>query len=245
MDYEKYRFGRIGILRYLLAYIGAAVLVSYTFYDSFYVLPLFIPLAPVYIKAVRNELKRRRKEQLKRQFRDMIDSVSTAMQAGYSAENAFHEAYKDMLRLYGHGSLIALELESFFTRLETGVVLEHVLKDFALRAKTEDITDFADIFSIAKRNGGNLTNIISNTVRIMKEKEETEKEIRVILSGRKFEQKIMCLIPLGIILYLKVSSGDLIGILYHNAAGAVIMTACLALLGISFYISRSLTDIRV
>ncbi len=124
-------------------------------------------------------------------------------------------------------------------------MLEHVLNDFALKAKTEDITDFADIFSIAKRNGGNLTNIISNTVRIMKEKEETEKEIRVILSGRKFEQKIMCLIPFGIILYLKVSSGDLIGILYHNAAGAVIMTACLALLGISFYISRSLTDIRV
>ncbi|MCR5358230.1 MAG: hypothetical protein K6E63_12605 [Lachnospiraceae bacterium] len=245
MDYDKYRMSKTEVIKYTLIYAGAAALISYTFYDSLYVIAAFIPAMIFYFKQVKAELKKARRERLTRQFTDMIDGVSTAMQAGYSAENAFHESYMDMLKLYGKESLIVSELESIFSKLDTGMALELILKDFAQRADTEDITDFEEIFMIAKLNGGNMSDIIKNTVRIMKDKEDTEKEIRVILSGRRYEQRIMCIIPFAIILYLKVSGVSYISILYHNPTGAAVMTVCLIIMAGAYYLSRKFIDIKV
>ncbi|MCR5508905.1 MAG: type II secretion system F family protein [Lachnospiraceae bacterium] len=232
-------------IRFIVVYGALAALIAYTFYDSPYALiPLMLP-GGLCLKKVKEILIQRRKRKLADQFKDLIDAVNASMQAGFSAENAFREAYKEMAGLYGNDALISVEVRLFISRLDSGVPLEHILKDFALRAGVEDITDFADVFSIAKRNGGNIGGIIKDTVRMMKEKEETDKEIRVILSGRKLEQKIMCIIPFLIIIYLRVTSRNFFGILYHDPAGAAVMTLCLLIMGVSCHISQKLVDIRV
>ena len=175
----------------------------------------------------------------------MIDSIASALRAGYSIENAFYESRKDMLRLHGRDSLIVKELDYFFLKLENGIPLEAILSDFASRTGVEDISDFSEIFVLAKRNGCDFTGIIGKTVKIMKEKDETEREISVILSGRKYEQRVMCIIPIGIIIYLRITSMEFLNVLYHNAAGTVIMTVCLAIYIASYLISVKLIDIRV
>ena len=175
----------------------------------------------------------------------MIDSIASALTAGYSIENALYEAHKDMLRLYGTGSIIVNELEYFFSMLDAGAPMEAVLSDFAKRADVEDITDFSEIFILSKRSGGDFGGIIRKTVRMMKEKDDTEKEIGVILTGRKYEQKLMCVIPFGIIMYLRITSGNFLSVLYHNPLGIAVMTLCLLIYAASYLISEKLTDIRV
>ena len=175
----------------------------------------------------------------------MIDSIASALRAGYSIENAFYESRKDMLRLYGKDSIIISELDLFFLKLENGTPLEHILSDFAKRADVEDITDFSEIFVLAKRSGGDFPGIISKTVKIMKEKDNTEKDISVILSGRKYEQRIMSLIPFGIIIYLRVTSGNFLSVLYHNVLGIVVMSICLAVYVASYLLSEKIIDIKV
>ena len=244
-DYGEYRLSKPETIRYLFIFCLAAMLISYTFYDSAYAFFALSPMLILFFRVVRSELSDKRRRQLRRQFQDMIDSISSALSAGYSIENSFYESRKDMLRLYGRDSLIVCELDHFFARLEAGIPLEAILNDFALRAGVEDITDFSEIFVLAKRNGGNFREIIGKTVRIMKEKDETETEIGVILSGRKYEQRIMCVIPFGIILYLKFSSGSFLSVLYHNILGVCIMTACLIIYTGSCYFSKKITDIRV
>jgi tight adherence protein B len=197
------------------------------------------------MKKVRERLKCKRKSELRRQFQDMIDSLASALTAGYSIEKSFYEAHRDMLKLYGRDSLITRELEYFFSMLEAGTQPEVILSDFAKRADVEDITDFSEIFILAKRNGGDFNGIIRKTVNMMKEKDETEKEIQVILTGRKYEQKLMCIIPLGIILYLRISSGDFMSVLYHNGIGIAVMTLCLSVYIASYLISGKMIDIRV
>ena len=245
MDYDDYRMNKKEIIRYLLIYGGITILISYAFYDSAVAFLFMLPVGILFFRRVREKLKRERRERLRRQFQDMIDSIASSLAAGYSIENSFYEAHKDMLRLYGRNSLIVRELEYFFSMLEAGAPMETVLSDFAERADVEDITDFSEIFTLAKRNGGDFGGIIRKTVRMMKEKDDTEKEIRVILTGRRYEQRLMCIIPFGIILYLRVSSGSFLSILYHNPVGIAVMTLCLAIYLASYLISERLTDIRV
>ena len=57
---------------------------------------------------------------------------------------------------------------------------------------------------------------------------EIDTEIDLLLSSRKYEQKIMEGVPFFIIFYLGISTEGFFDVLYHNAAGAVFMTICLA-----------------
>lgn len=245
IQYDEYRMTGMERLKYISMYGVLSAFISYTFYDSWYAAVVLIPVGILFMKKMGRELMDKRKSELRRQFQDMIDSVSSALTAGYSVENAFYEAKRDMIRLYGQSSIIVSELEYFFSLLETGQTLEAILNDFAIRANIEDITDFSEIFVLAKRNGGDFNGIISKTVRIMKEKDETEKEIQVILSGRRYEQRIMCIIPFGLILYLRFSSGSFLKVLYHNPVGIIVMTACLVIYTGSYLFSKKLIDIRV
>ena len=245
MKYEEYRLSKVEAAKYGSIFCLLIITASYVFYDSPLAVIAFLPAAFFYFKYVKKELIGKRKDILKIQFRDMIDSVSSALRAGYSIENAFYESRKDMIRLHGRDSYIVRELDYFFSRLDNGVPLETILSDFAARTQIEDISDFSEIFVLAKRNGGDFTWIIGKTVKIMKEKDETEREISVILSGRKYEQRIMCIIPIGIIVYLRITSREFLSVLYHNAAGIMIMSICLAIYGASYLISRKLIDIRV
>lgn len=245
MKYDEYRMTPAETVRYCIIYLVLTALISYVFYDLIYAFLIFLPMLLLFLRYVKKGLIRKRKDLLKIQFRDMIDSIASALKAGYSVENAFYESRKDMLRLHGRDSLIVKELDYFFLKLENGIPLETILSDFASRTGVEDISDFSEIFVLAKRNGGDFTGIIGKTVMIMKEKDETEREISVILSGRKYEQRVMCIIPIGIIIYLRITSREFLSVLYHNPAGVVIMTVCLAVYIASYLISLKLIDIRV
>ena len=245
MDYGIYKLNKREILKYTLIYLVFSTAIAYTFYDSIAAFLVMLPLGTMYFRQVRKVLAGKRKDKLRRQFQDMIDSVSSSLSAGYSVENSFYEARKDMRRLYGNDSLIAAELDHFFSLIDTGRTPELILSDFGDRTDVEDIRDFAEIFVLAKRNGGDFNEIIGKTVKVMKEKDETEREIAVILTGRRYEQRLMCVIPFAIILYLRISSPDFLSVLYHNIFGVAVMTLCLGIYGLSYGMSERITDIRV
>ena len=245
MNYGVYRLKIGEALKLFLEYLMIAGLFAYLFYDSFTAFCLLLPGLALFIRKKRKELIVKRKKEIAQEFKDMILAVSTELNAGYSLENSFREAYRDMLSLYGETSLICTELREFFRRMEMGDQLERMLADFADRTEIDEIKDFAEIFSIAKRSGGNLSKMIHRTVTIMREKDETEREIEVLLSGKKFEQKIMGVIPLIIILYLKLGNGGFLKALYHNLTGTVIMSACLSAYVLSYVLAEKIVAIEV
>ena len=115
------------------------------------------------MKMKRRELAAKKRMELSVQFKDAVLAVSANQKAGYSVENAFREAYRDMALLYGRASPICLELYMIGKGLDNNVVLERLLYDFGCRSRLKDIMQFAEIFLISKRNGGSMTEILSVT----------------------------------------------------------------------------------
>ena len=70
-------------------------------------------------------------------------------------------------------------------------------------------------------------------------------EIDTIISGRKMEQKVMVCIPLGIIMYLRITSNGFVNMLYGNAAGIIVMTLCLMVYVAAVYMAVKIVDIKV
>lgn len=213
-----------GIIQSLIVY-GMAV---YLFYESVVPALLLIPLWWFYLREWIRERASAKEAEFRNQFKDSIQSMSAALKAGYSVENAIRETRRDIIPLYGADSRISKEYDLMITKLNMNRPAEQVLKEFADRVEQEDVKDFVHVFSAAKRSGGDSITIIRNAVRVISEKIDTEKEIAAVLAAKRLEFNIMCVVPFVIILYMKLTFGDFLKVLYESMAGRVIMTACLA-----------------
>lgn len=175
----------------------------------------------------------------------MILSISTNLKVGYSVENAFLEVYADLVDLYGKNSRIIYELDLIKKGLAVNLTLERGLRDFSNRCKMEEVTEFVDIFIIARKTGGNLSDIIQATVDTISQKIEVDNEINVLTSAKRLEQQIMMCVPFLIILYIEITNQNFFLPLYHNFVGIVVMSVCLFIYLISVRISTKVMDIRI
>ena len=101
-------------------------------------------------------------------------------------------------------------MENIINKISVNRTLELGLKEFAGRCNIEDIDDFVTVFCEGKRNGADFKDMIAKSVYMIRSKKETEKEIDVMLSGKQFEQKVMSIIPLLIVSYMKLTNDEFI-----------------------------------
>ncbi len=244
-DYRCYSMDMRERLIYTIRGILLVLFLSWFFYRSLWALPFLSPLVFLYLKETGKQLAEERRRELTLQFRDMILSVAAGLQAGYSMENAFFEARRDVERLYGAKSAMAGELVRMEKGVGNNIPLEALLLDLGKRSGEGDIEDFAEVFSIAKRAGGNMNDIIRRSAEVAGNKIEVKREIRTLLSSRKYEQRIMNLIPFLIVAYLQLTSPGFFDVLYHNPAGIAVMTGALAVYLAAYLLARKLVEIEV
>jgi tight adherence protein B len=244
-DYGEYHFNVKETFFYLFEGAALIMLIGYFFYRSWIAVACLLPIMILFIRQKKKELAAKRRQELNVQFKDLLLSVSANLKAGYSVENAFRESYRDMEMLYGAGSPIAGELRHIIAGLENNVVLEQLLYSLGQRSHQSDILQFADVFMIAKRSGGSMTEILAKTAMVIEQKIETDKEIQLMISAKKMEQKIMNIVPFLIIFYVGTTSKGFFDVLYHNLVGVIIMTVCLAFYGAAYLLSKRIVEIEV
>lgn len=201
---------------------------AWFFYKSFWAL---LPLIPVGIYRFRfygEQLEKKRRREFEVQFQECIMTVSTALKAGYSLENAFVESIGDMKIMFGEKSKIVSELHWVCKGLKNNQSIEKVLAGLSVRGGSNVVSEFADIVKIAVANGGNLTEIIGSTAELMDRERQMREDIRDLVSGKKMEGKIMSLIPFLMVFYVQLGNPGYFNIFYYNATGILIMSVCLA-----------------
>lgn len=245
MDYRVYRLSVKEILVGTFLYIFLAAAIAFFFYRSaliFFILWVgFVPFMKIYKK----ELNEIRKKQLLVEFSETLCSVSVNMKAGMSLENAFSEAYKDIVLFFGDDSLMGREILRIQKGLGINITLEELIEDFAKRSKEENIKMFSDVCKSAKRNGGNITEVLSNTADRIREKICVDAEIETIITEKKLELRIMEGMPFLIMLYLEATSARYFDVLYEGMRGRLIMTAALFIYVAASAIGNKMTKISL
>ena len=244
-DYREYHFSGKEITKYLVQSILLCGALDYLFYQSKWLMILAIPATVVFLKMRKRQLIRERKKNLNYQFRDALNSLSVAVQAGYSVENAVSACARDLERLYPKDTDILKEFHYMESQLKVSVPVEELFLGFAERCSLEDVENFAAVFHTAKRTGGDMNRIIQTSARMLGDKIDVKKEIESTLAAKKAEQTIMSLMPAGIILYLKLTSPDFLSVLYGNPFGICAMTLCLGIYGMSYWLGHKIVDIEV
>lgn len=245
MDYRIYRFSRREKVRYGLEAGVLTGITAFCFYNSPWALIMFPLAAFWYFREKGKQLAKERRKKLQLQFKDAVQGMAAALAAGYSAENAIREAGKDLRLIYPEKADIVQELAAMQRKLDANQTVEEAIRDFALRSGLEEAETFAEIFAVGKRSGGDLIAIMKDTARTISQTVDTERQVASVLASRRYEQKIMNVIPFAMVLYLRIGCPGFLDPAYGNLAGAAVMTGCLGLYLAAGYLGRRMLEVEI
>ncbi|WP_123041767.1 type II secretion system F family protein [Cohnella candidum] len=193
---------------------------------------LAAPVGLGYPRLLRKRLQAGRKLKLRLQFKEMLQALSSLLAAGRSVENAFLGLENDLSILIADArSDLLRELRAISVRLHNGEPLEPMLRDFAGRSDSEEIRHFSEAFTVSKRAGGDLIEIVRGTSQLIAEKLDVELEISVLMSQKRFESRIMMTMPFAFIGFLGFFAPEYMEPLRHGV-GWLLLSVCLGLLGL-------------
>lgn len=230
------------ILGFVVGMIAGAVV-----FQIFFGLWIFSILAAagcgiVGILAYKSILHKKRNALLLLKFRDMLESISTSLGSGKNTTQAFSDARSDMKNQYGEQTDIVKELDIILSGLESNVTAEVLLKDFAKRSHNENIQNFADVFSVANRTGGNIRQIVYETKNVINDKINVEQEIQTLISGKKNELNIMMVLPLIVVTQVKsMQASDTTGDMLFNF---IVRLVALGMFVLAYIIGKRLMKIE-
>ncbi|MCH5268388.1 MAG: type II secretion system F family protein [Lachnospiraceae bacterium] len=236
---------RLHQIKAFFSWMVRAGIIVFLFYRS--VLLFLILGIPIGIYGFCTEKRRemvRWRKQMNIEFREGLQGIAAALQAGYSMENALQEAAKDLQLLYGEQSVLLPQLQDMVCKLQLNQPLESVFDEFAEYTQVEDIAGYAGILHTTKRIGGDLIAITRMTADRISEKMEVKREIDSIIAGKQMEAKVMQKIPPGIILYFWICSPGFTDVLYQGG-GRVIMTVLLAVYLLAYYWTDRICQISI
>ena len=245
-DYSVYELSdREKMVFYLGGYICIFAVV-YLFYHSVILSLLSGVLIKFAMPYLRKQLADKRMNRLNLQFKDMLYSLSASVASGRQMEEAIIEAEENLSTMYDEDELIMRELKhmrvSIVENKESDKLL---LKDFAARSRSEDISNFVQVYITCRNMGGDLEKIIGHTTEVLTDKINIEREIRAVTSQKKTEGRIISLMPLLMLLFLNMFSYSYIEPLYCTFAGKIIMTGALAATFYGVYLMEKISDIRI
>lgn len=245
MDYRRYRPNKREKLFFGLEAAVLTGIIALCFYNSLCALCTF-PLVFLWLLREKGQaLGEKRRKELKLQFKDAVQAVAAALAAGYSAENAFREARKDLQLIYAGNTDMVQELSAIERKLDSNQTVEMAVGDFAKRSGIPEAETFGEIFAVGKRNGGDLIGIMQDTAETITQIIETERQASMALASRKYEQRVMNLVPFAMILYLRMGCPGFLNPLYGNPAGVCVMTASLGIYLLAWHMGKRFLDIEV
>ncbi|MGN0706811.1 MAG: type II secretion system F family protein [Faecalibacterium sp.] len=160
-------------------------------------------VAVVFLPVRSRQLAEKRRSLLRKQFRDMLESLTASLAAGSTVKDAFTMAYKDMCLQYSEEALISLELDEFRRAEQINVTLDVMMNDFAMRSGVEEIQDFNNVFQVCYGPGGNMSRVIHQTHDIICERMEIEDEIDAKIHANEMELNIIMLAPVLIVALMR------------------------------------------
>lgn len=203
--------------------LSFVIVTAWLFFDFSWISFLLIGYFPFALKKRWEERKKQKKWELNLCFKDAIACLENSLAVGYSPENSLKETAKELEQLYGAEHELCLSFRQMIKQIELGSNIEQVFLEFGKQSGVEDIRQLAEIFSIVKRTGGNLGQVLRQTSSVLQDRIELKRELHTVIAAKKLEFQVMCIVPYGILFYLKLCASSMSRSLYHTGFGMTFM----------------------
>jgi tight adherence protein B len=190
------------------------------------------PLMYIYFKRMKRLAK------LERQLPEALDLITRALQAGHAFSSALKMTGEEM------SEPAAGEFSTVHDEVNFGVSLEQALGHLSERVPLTDLRYFVVAVLIQRESGGNLTEILANLSRLIRERLKLMGKVKVLSSEGRMSAWILCLMPFFLAGVMNLVNPKFMGPLWSDPIGIAIVKYMLSLMLIGVLIMRKIIKIR-
>lgn len=190
-------------------------------------------LTPVIAMLVLNIMASRRRAKFEDQLGDTLQMLAGGLRAGHSLLRSIDAVSQEA------ESPTSDEFARLVNETRLGRDLKDSMADAARRLKSDDFDWTGQAIEIHREVGGDLAEVLDHVGETIRERSEIKGQVQSLSAEGKLSAYILVALPVGMFLYLSVSSPDYISGLYTNFLGWVMIGLSVVLLAIgSWWLSR-------
>lgn len=176
---------------------------------------------------------------IEQQLPDALDLMTRALKAGHAFSSAVKMAADEL------ADPVAGEFRLVHDEINFGVSMQQALTHLSERIPLTDVRYFVVAVLIQRDAGGNLTELLSNLSRLIRERAKLMARIKVLSSEGRMSAWILGLLPflLGATLYL--ANPKFMGPMLTDPLGIMMTQYLLLMMGCGMVILRKIIRIRV
>jgi len=187
-------------------------------------------------------LQRKRNQRLgllERQIPEALDLIARALRAGHAFSAGLQMAGEEL------SEPIAGEFRLVHDEINYGTTLQQALNNLGERIPITDLRYFIVAVLIQRESGGNLTEMLSNLSRLIRERLKLHAKIRVLSSEGRMSAWILGLMPFALAALLNFVNPEFMSTLWTDPIGIVILQWLTGLMVIGMLMLRRIVRIRV
>jgi tight adherence protein B len=170
---------------------------------------------------------------------DAIDLMARALRAGHSMSSSIEVVAQQS------PEPLSSEFEACFQQQKFGIPFRESMLAMGERVPSDDLHFFITAILVQKETGGDLTDILDRTTRLIRERIRIQGEIRTHTAQGRLTGWILALMPIGMLLIMNVITPGYSDLLFHSSMGQHLLIAGAVLIVIGGLIIRRIVDIKV
>ena len=261
-NYNVYYMTKLEKIIYFLIAFAVGAAVGYLFYGGIgkddlgnattvtYVLDIIVCVlvggiaGKMFLPIRTQQIIKKRKNDLRLQFRELLDALATSIGSGKNIVDSFKSAYDDLSIIYNEDASIIKELAIILDGNNNNIEIEKSIMDMGLRSGIDDIVSFANVFETCYRKGGDIKDVIKNTQQIINEKMEVQMDIETIVTSSKNEENVMTVLPIALIALIKLMSPEF-SANFVTPVGIISTTIAIVMFVIARKVGQKVLDIKI
>lgn len=184
-------------------------------------------------------LRIRRLAKFNEQLEDALGSMSSALKAGFSINQAL-EAIADENR-----PPISIEFRLLVQELRLGVPLEDALDNMCKRIESEDFELVAVAIITARQTGGELTAVLERLASVIRQRLRIYRKVSALTAQGRLQAIVIGIMPFALMFMMSYIVPDAMAAFFESVIGIIACVIAIILVIVGFLSIKKITSIKV
>ena len=193
------------------------------------------PLPRIYLRIK----KKQRLVMFNEQLEDALTSMSSALKAGFSINQALETVAQENRRP------ISVEFRLLVQEIRLGVHLETALHNMEERMQSDDLELVATAIITARQTGGNLTVIFERLAGVIRERSRIQGKIRSLTAQGRLQAIIVAAMPYMLMLAMSYIAPQMMAMFFDSLLGILMIIGVTIMVIIGFLVIQKITTIDI
>jgi tight adherence protein B len=181
----------------------------------------------------------RRMARFETQLPEALDLMLRALRSGHSFPSALQMVGEEM------PDPVASEFSTVHDEVNFGVAMEQALTNLTARVPLTDLRYFVVAVLIQRDSGGNLTEVLGNLSRLIRERLKLRNKVKVMSADGRLSAWILTLMPFALAALMNTFNPGFMAPLWTDPIGIVMLQYLLTMMAVGVVVMQKIIRIRI